>query len=393
MTISNVNPDLGDPLPNVRELERDSSRFVACNFPVPDGVVSTTDYLLNQRRSVGTYTKVASASHFQYTWPFTIDSTVHWKFRGNASGVIPERFVAEIGWGRIYRQGVVITPTNEILRDVSEQFYHRSHGHALLDQQGIPIPMVLDKNIAVVSSIASANYFHWLCECLPRLGMLNDHEIDAYYVNLFEQDSRFHEDTLALLGVSPEKLFFAGRDTHVLARKVYVPSLPGKHNHASPYTCRFLRQMLVTSRSADCVTPKKLYVSRQNAARRHVVNEEDEVWPWLRAQGFERVELSGQVSVKEQIHLFSAAEVIVGPFGAGLTNMVFSPPGASIVEFFSPKCVRLHYWSLSNACGHRYGYLLGEGKQPADFEDPDLGNEDMEVDVVKLRALFQVMQL
>ena len=43
----------------------------------------------------------------------------------------------------------------------------------------------------------------------------------------------------------------------------------------------------------------------------------------------------GEMSVKEQIAVFSRAKVIVAPHGAALANLAFAPPGAALVEIVS----------------------------------------------------------
>ncbi|MFN0264537.1 glycosyltransferase 61 family protein [Tepidamorphus sp. 3E244] len=60
--------------------------------------------------------------------------------------------------------------------------------------------------------------------------------------------------------------------------------------------------------------------------------------------------------------LFRRARVVVGPHGAGLSNIAFAPPGAHVVEFipisrasYRPKHQRLiAYHGLSQACSHHH---------------------------------------
>jgi capsular polysaccharide biosynthesis protein len=57
----------------------------------------------------------------------------------------------------------------------------------------------------------------------------------------------------------------------------------------------------------------------------------------------------------EQVRRFAAAGAVVAPHGAGLANVLWSAPGATVVEIFSPayatqRCI----WGLATACGHRY---------------------------------------
>jgi capsular polysaccharide biosynthesis protein len=68
-------------------------------------------------------------------------------------------------------------------------------------------------------------------------------------------------------------------------------------------------------------------------------------------------------SVAAAIGVFGEAEWIVGPHGAGLANILFASPGASVLELFSPDYILPPYWNLADAIpGLAYRYLLGIGK-------------------------------
>ena len=48
------------------------------------------------------------------------------------------------------------------------------------------------------------------------------------------------------------------------------------------------------------------------------------------------------------------AACVVGPHGAALTNFLWAPPGAAILEVFQASAVRRCYWSMCKTLGHRY---------------------------------------
>ena len=59
---------------------------------------------------------------------------------------------------------------------------------------------------------------------------------------------------------------------------------------------------------------------------------------------------------------FAEAECIVGPHGAGLTNLAFAAPGAAVVELFARDYVNECFWALASTVeGLRYRYLVGDG--------------------------------
>ncbi len=75
---------------------------------------------------------------------------------------------------------------------------------------------------------------------------------------------------------------------------------------------------------------RRVYLSRAQATRRHLVNE-SELLPVMESFGVEPVMLETH-SIPEQVALFRQAEWVVAPHGAGLTNLLFAPPQTRVLE-------------------------------------------------------------
>lgn len=117
---------------------------------------------------------------------------------------------------------------------------------------------------------------------------------------------------------------------------------------------------------------KKIYVSRRLARMRRVANEEA-ILRVLEPMGFQVYDLES-LSLADQFRLFSRAEAVVGPHGAGMTNIIAAPPGCRVVEFF-PGIACHHYRWLARACDHEYGCVAGDGgnRNIAEFHvDPEI---------------------
>lgn len=123
---------------------------------------------------------------------------------------------------------------------------------------------------------------------------------------------------------------------------------------------------------------KRIYISRRLARMRRVANEAA-IMRILKPEGFELYELES-LSFADQFRLFSTAEVIVGPHGAGMTNIMAAPPGCKVIEFF-PGTVCHHYRWLARACDHEYGCVAGEGR--------DRNVVEFTVDLEKLQSLLE----
>jgi capsular polysaccharide biosynthesis protein len=80
------------------------------------------------------------------------------------------------------------------------------------------------------------------------------------------------------------------------------------------------------------------------------------------------------LSFPEQVRLMADTEVLVGPSGAALTNLMFMPPGAKVLVLVEPVQVSVFFWTMADALGHEYWYATGEtvpGEVPPPA-DPDL---------------------
>ena len=83
--------------------------------------------------------------------------------------------------------------------------------------------------------------------------------------------------------------------------------------------------------SAKKSTPlNRIYISRKLAVRRHLSNE-NEIMPMLRKHNFRKVYLE-KMTIMEQVELFRRASHVISAHGAGLTNVLFAPKDARILE-------------------------------------------------------------
>jgi capsular polysaccharide biosynthesis protein len=79
----------------------------------------------------------------------------------------------------------------------------------------------------------------------------------------------------------------------------------------------------------------------------------------------------------------------VSAHGAALSNIVFCPAGATIVEIFSPRYVNVCFLHIASSCQLNYYYLLGEGKKIAEGEDPGGVCHDILVSVSKFDSFMR----
>mgnify|MGYP000194035461 CR=1 FL=1 len=329
--------------------------------------------------------------------PETIDEIVHWKFRTNYKRQAPPLFTAIVPGGRVWgSMGAIITQDDKLLGEVSQFVGGRLSDHPALFQVRLPSVSRLNGKVAVLSTSGGEGYFHWMMQVLPRIGILNscktfNEKIDYFIVN--SQALPFQKETLRYLNIPEEKLVDSNRYPHIKADQLIVPSVPQQ----LPKFCvdfirkSFLDNPLVNQAISLKNLSSRIYISRSQASRRRITNE-NKLISLLKSLNFTMLTLES-MSIAEQVKLFSVAEIIVAPHGAGLTNLAFCNEGTKVIEIFSPNYINICYYAMSNHLGLSYYYLIGEGNAPAEYVDPHQGDSDIYVDVEKLKQILKIADI
>ncbi len=267
----------------------------------------------------------------------------------------PENFVVEIPMGRVYgRYGVVITPDNKILKETGFEWSRPIEKHTLFDKQSMPELKHIDQTVAVIAGQAPANYYHWMLEIIPRVKMLQDSKVQFDKLYVPQMRYNFQMESLEKLGFSKPQLLFGNEEMYIEADRIVVSSLANYVCTTNPpWAIQFLKDVYLPKDKESFPPKKRLYIARKEVttswARRYVTNGE-QVWEYLRAKGFEKVVLE-DMRIEEQAKLFDGAEIVVGPHGAGLANLVFCRVGTKVIEFFHPELLDEAYWYLSGQLG------------------------------------------
>ena len=313
-------------------------------------------------------------------------------------GQYPDTFVICVPGGRVAGgKGAVITHDDKLLYDVSVDWSaspRDARRHPLFQQKRLPKAERLPGASTVLATSESAGFFHWMTDALPRLEILQRagsipwNKIDHFLIG---EGCNAICESLCLLGIEESKLVVTRRDTHFACDLLIVPSFHGAPGNVPPWAIEFLRTQFLTSFPLPR-SKRRIYVSRSRASGRKIANEE-EILPILASRGFARIELE-EISLSAQIALFSEAEAVVSPHGAGLTNLIWCAPHTKVLELFSPLYVNLCYWAIASVVESDYYYLLGSEEGVVDdVNDSRYFLENISVDPAALEQALDAMGL
>lgn len=316
------------------------------------------------------------------TQPITCHATVHSSFiKHGYSNTFPSTFLCFMRNARIVNEnGVIISFDDRVYSDLTFDFGVQIDDNSVF-RSYIHRPSIEKRPVATLCSTASANYFHWMFDCLPRLFLLEGYmnNIKLFIVPFDLQ--KFHIETLNLFNISEDKLIKIKDGDHYICERLYVPSFVGTSGEMPEWACKFLRSKFL--RPDNAIIPSRfIYISRKDAPYRKVLNE-DEVEHYLKNIGFE-IMLMSTYSFEEQVRICSEAKVVVASHGAGLSNTVFCN-NAKIVEILYPSYTNVCYWNLSNKVGNDYYYIMGENVNTS--APPDL--RDIRIDICKLKYTLE----
>ena len=231
----------------------------------------------------------------------------------------------------------------------------------------------------------SYNYFHFLLDLLPKLFYARNLNIDPVVVLPDRLPSSF---ILFLQQIGFQQVKVIRKHKWAFFRKLLVPELifrpSGVFNQQYLLPFRDWLNEVTASAAETVAAQRKIYLSRRNATSRRVINE-DIIASVLAANGFE-IHCAENMTIMEQVSLFRETGVFLSAHGAGLSNMLFMPAGAIVIELrLETPMANNTYFRLASSLNHRYYYLKCTGDRE-EFQEANLF-----VDSTKLIELIKTL--
>ena len=214
------------------------------------------------------------------------------------------------------------------------------------------------------------HYGNWLTRVVPRLAILDGHPELKQLPLLVRSNLREYElDSLSRLGYGREQLIEVDRPAAVTVKDIYVPSFPRHNIENMANTLSWFREHMLSSNPEGLSQEStRLFVSRKDAVRRRLINE-DEIVEALAPLGVVTV-VPSELTFSEQVNLFSRAELVVGAHGAGLTNVAFCPAGCGVIEITCEQMATAEdFRAIAEIFGLRMLVLMAQERDSEQLND------------------------
>lgn len=220
-------------------------------------------------------------------------------------------------------------------------------------------PRKFEKRQGTYSSIQHLwifNNWHWMVDCIPQVRSLEKimegKELTLLMPNFMNKLTR---ESLECVLPPNFKVELVDPNTWIQVDKFILPSyVSGRLNGYLPqeyydFIRDSTRKALGVTKPANAAG--RYYISRARAQHRRVENEEELV-TLLSEFGFERI-LIEKYSYKEQVELFSGAEVILSPHGAALGGIMFGD-NLKVCVLYPEARPGEYFYTLARGLGHQH---------------------------------------
>ena len=207
----------------------------------------------------------------------------------------------------------------------------------------------------------SNNYFHFIMDGLLKLVIvfsLPQSVISnlTFIISSRQDLKKWQKDYLNILGIDLEQCLFVEQEP-IRVKKLLIVSPRRFQFYYSIDVVRKFSQLMLENLGYSNRNPEEyVYISRSSSKTRHVENEQ-ELIDRLSQFGFRLYTLEN-MSVAEQVRLFTKAKVIIAPHGAGLTNMIYCKQPKVIEIFGEDNYNQGFFMTLCLGLGGKYTAIV-----------------------------------
>lgn len=217
----------------------------------------------------------------------------------------------------------------------------------------------------------SHEYYHWFHDTLPRLWNSLPHLPSGCRFLIHEQPKEYQLSSLLSIGISNDRLVFKKNKGDLLVERLWFSTPHGYTTFSGPRAIAELADEIKGSLGNTKIsTQKRIYVSRSSAKTRRIINEH-EIFPVLKKYNF-KIETLESYSFEKQVEIMSCCDTLLGPHGAGLTNLIFTQYNAHIIEISGDDYLDC-YGFMARTSGRKFSrFFCSQDGRDADYQvDPN----------------------
>lgn len=213
------------------------------------------------------------------------------------------------------------------------------------------------------TSNTTTNFFHWFLDSLQKLEYISINSSDKDNISLIVPANHDKEFILKSINNYNYKSIIQSNSELLFIRNLtFIPDIAPTGNYRKDVILS-LRQRFKNNLNRDkklrCENPKKIYITRKNAKKRKILNEDD-LMPILNQHDIDVIDMD-ILPYEEQLKAVYEADVLVSLHGAGLTHMMWMKNNGKVLEIRarnddSNNC----YFTLASDLELQYYYAIAD---------------------------------
>jgi len=232
-----------------------------------------------------------------------------------------------------------------------------------------------------IFSLSAENFWHFLYDCIPRIySTILARPNEKLTVLVPDSLPDAFRELLACVIPENFETIYIKKGSWVKVDRLVMPSFVSRceNGFLPPEYYEYIRNCVFNKFDLTPVQnpTERIYISRANGKHRRVINE-DQIIQYLANYGFKTVFLEG-MSLREQVELFTKAEIIVAPHGAGLATTLFSGK-IKILVLYPESDPTPFFFTQFKGLGQEHYFIAHD-----QFDE----NADFEVDMSKFKQVL-----
>ncbi|MCD7108422.1 glycosyltransferase family 61 protein [Rhizobium sp. DKSPLA3] len=255
-------------------------------------------------------------------------------------------------------EGLVFNSDGKVISQTITQHAPEEQERALRDIASASDIPVIDTSCLLLRKRGEANYGHWMVEILPKLELARKltHVSGVTIPDVGSGMNKVISDSLGIVDTIKSTPRFPLKANSVTFFKELIV-VSGMTLHGS-YMSPLVFEALDRIRDAvEGEAPRKIFVSRAGAPR-NIGNEAD-LHRLVADHGFDILH-PGKLDLKEQVRKFKNASCVMGVMGAGMTNIMFAPSTARIINLAPATMPDTFFYFIATLKGQSYEEVRGE---------------------------------